>query len=174
MMRSSDLRREENYNEYLRLLQDSDYVEVAFDEESGGMSAVHTQHKFSRQLGPYGIRRGDYERIVMKVLRDHGHRIILASEKNTPGLKSCDGYLDDVPMEIKAIEGTGPWTICKKMRCAEKQNAECVVLFFPEESLYSSSRVREGLRLFQSDLNGHHSAELSKVLVVVQDHLIAD
>lgn len=117
-MRSSDLRREENYNEYLRLLQDGDYVEVAFDEESGGMSAVHTQHKFSRQLGP--------------------------------------------------------WTICKKMRCAEKQNAECVVLFFPEESLYSSSRVREGLRLFQSDLNGHHSAELSKVLVVVQDHLIAD
>lgn len=85
-MRSSDLRREENYNEYLRLLQDGDYVEVAFDEESGGMSAVHTQHKFSRQLGPYGIRRGDYERIVMKVLRDHGHRIILASEKNTPGL----------------------------------------------------------------------------------------
>lgn len=173
-MRISDLQREENYNEFLRLLHDTDYLEVTHDETSGGVSAVHKQHKFSKQLGPYGIRRGDYERRVVEVLRRHGHRVILESEKNTPGIKSCDGYLDDIRMEIKAIEGTGPWTICKKLHCAEKQHAECVVLFFPEAPLYSPERVSEGLRLFRSGLNGHNASGPFRLLIVVQDQLIAD
>ena len=110
-MRSSDLQREENYNEYLRLIQNDDYVDVTYDEQSGGMSAVHTKHKFAKQKGAYGMHQGDYERDALHVLRKCGHRIVLGAETNTPGIKSFDGFLDDVPMEIKAIEGRGTWTI---------------------------------------------------------------
>ena len=47
-MRRSELQREENYLEYLRLLENDDYLEVTFDEESGGVSAVH---KFAKRQG---------------------------------------------------------------------------------------------------------------------------
>ena len=57
----SDQQREENFQEYLRLLNNPDYVDVTFDEQSGGVSAIHLDHKFDKQMGPFGRRRGDYE-----------------------------------------------------------------------------------------------------------------
>ena len=92
-MRLSDLQREENYNEYLRLLQDADYLDVTYDVESGGVSAVHKLHKFAKQIGAYGVRQGDYERTALGVLRKCGHRIVLGSETNMPGIKSFDGFM---------------------------------------------------------------------------------
>ncbi len=173
-MRSSDLRREENYNEYLRLIQNDDYVDVTYDEQSGGMSAVHTKHKFAKQKGAFGMHQGDYERAALHVLRKCGHRIVLGAETNTPGIKSFDGFLDDVPMEIKAIEGRGTWTISTKLRQAEKQNAQCVVLYFPEEGLYSTDRIREGVRLYSSGLGCNRLSTLTRLLVVVEDRMVSD
>ena len=147
-MKSSDYSREENYNEFLRLSQSEDYSEVAYDEESGGVSAVHRLHKFDKQMGAGSLRRGDYERFVLDVVRKHGHRIILEAETNTPGIKSHDGFLDDVPMEIKAIEGTGAWSISTKLRHAENQHAKCVVLYFPEVDLFSEERILDGIRKY--------------------------
>ncbi|MBQ7458453.1 MAG: hypothetical protein IJS70_04715, partial [Bacteroidales bacterium] len=172
-MRSSDLRREENYNEYLRLLQDDDYYNVTFDDNSGGVSAIHLRHKFAKQQGISGMRRSDYERIVLEVLRKKGYRIILAEETNEPGVKSCDGFLDDTPMEIKAIEGSGIWTICSKLRYAEKQHAQCAVLFFPDKDLYSAFRVSEGIRLFNSDPNCGGSPGLKQIIIVVEERIVA-
>ena len=54
-MRRSDPQLEENYDEYLRLLQNDDYLDVTRDEESGGVSAVHKLHKFDKQIGAFGI-----------------------------------------------------------------------------------------------------------------------
>ena len=173
-MRSSDLQREENYNEYLRLLQNDDYVDVTFDEQSGGMSAVHTKHKFAKQKGAYGIRQGDYERIVLDVLRKRGHRVLLGAETNTPGIKSFDGFLDDVPMEIKAIEGKGTWTISTKLRQAEEQNAQCVVMYFPEDDLFSPSRISEGVRLFSSRPDCNQGSSLTRLVAIVQDKVVVD
>ena len=173
-MKSSDLRREENYNEYLRLLQDDDFVEVMYDEQSGGVSAVHKQHKFAKKMGVYGIRQGDYERKVLEVLRDRGHRIVLGAEPNNPGIKSFDGFLDDVPTEIKAIEGRGTWAVSTKLLQAEQQHARCVVLYFPEADLYSQLRISEGVRLFQSALNCDRQQDLQRIIVLVRDQLVSD
>lgn len=172
-MRRSYLQREENYNEYLRLLQNDDYVEVTFDEQSGGTSAVHKLHKFDKQRGPYGMRRGDYERAVLEVLRKNGFRIVLESELSIQGTKKCDGYLDDTPMEIKSIEGQGTWTVSTKLLEAGKQHAECVVLFFPVEELYSVSRISEGIRLFYSSPDIEDKPGLEDLLVIVGDTLVA-
>ena len=173
-MKGSDPRREENYNEYLRLLQDSDYENVTYDEKSGGVSGVHKRHKFSKQEGAYGMRQGDYERMVLEVLRNRGHRIVLGAETNMPGLKSFDGFLDDVPMEIKSIEGSGTWAISTKLRDAEKQHAQCVVLYFPKEDIYSPLRISEGIRLFHSGLGNNHLPGIWRLIVIVQDRLVSD
>ncbi|MBQ6081533.1 MAG: hypothetical protein IJS70_09480 [Bacteroidales bacterium] len=174
MMRRSDLQREENYNEYLRLLQNDDYLGVTYDEVSGGVSAVHKYHQFDKQKGAFGIRRGDYERIVVNVLRNEGHRIVLESEMSVQGIKKCDGLLDDIPMEIKSIEGRGTWTISTKLLEAEKQHAKCVVLFFPKADLYSDFRVIEGLRLFFSCPKRENQLKLSRLLVIVENRLVTD
>ena len=46
----------ENYQEYLRLVVDRNYLGVTFDECSGGMSAIHCEHMFDKQIGPFGYR----------------------------------------------------------------------------------------------------------------------
>ena len=168
-MRSSDLRIEENYKEYLRLLQNNDYHDVTYDEESGGVSAVHYLHKFDKQKGALLFRRGDYERTVMNVLRKDGHRVVLEAEVNTPGVKSFDGYFDDMPLEIKAVEGVGKWAVCNKLREAEKQKAKCTVLYFPDETLYSPARVKEGIQLAETSPYDRDALQLSTVLVIVGD-----
>ena len=172
-MKLSNWRREENYNEYLRLLQNDDYVDVTYDEQSGGVSAVHKLHKFDRQIGPFGIHRGDYEKKAVEVLRSLGHRIVLESELSS-GPKKCDGLLDDIPMDIKAVEGSGTWTICSKLRNAAKQNAKCVVLFFPEEELFSPLRLSEGIRLLSSSADREKLSDLIRVLAIVGDRVKAD
>ena len=92
----SDQQREENFQEYLRLLNNPDYVDVTFDEQSGGVSAIHLDHKFDKQMGPFGRRRGDYEKEVTSILRTNGHRVLLGSEENPYYLKNNDGLLNDL------------------------------------------------------------------------------
>ncbi len=41
----SDQQRDENFQEYLRLLNDPNYYDVTFDEKSGGVSAIHKDHQ---------------------------------------------------------------------------------------------------------------------------------
>ena len=58
----SDQQREENFQEYLRLLNNPDYVDVTFDEQSGGVSAIHRNHRFDKQMGPDGQSGRNWER----------------------------------------------------------------------------------------------------------------
>ena len=172
-MRISDLQREENYNEYLRLLQDDDYLDVTYDNESGGVSAVHKLHKFDKQPGLYGLRRGDYERLSINVLREGGYRIILESEHSKQNTRICDGYLDDIPLEIKAVEGDGIWTICTKLLQAEKQHAQSVVLFFPDIKLFSEERVFDGLGKYLANPDVGSERIIRQLLAVSREEVLA-
>lgn len=144
MMRSSDLQSEENFNEYLRLLQDEDYVDVTYDEKSGGVSAVHKSHRLDKTQGPNGEKRGNYELKTAETLRCNGHSIVLVQESDRVGVKQYDGLLDGIPCEIKSVERVGRWTIRTKIANAIRQGAQTVVLFFPAASLFSEQRVKDG------------------------------
>ena len=143
-MRISDLQREENYNEYLRLLQDGDYLDVTYDNESGGVSAVHKDHRLDKSQGPNGEKRGTYELKTVETLRHDGHSIVLLKESGEVGVKQYDGLLDEVPCEIKAVEMSGRWSIRTKIANAIRQGAQYVVLFFPDASLFSEQWVKDG------------------------------
>ena len=171
-MRRSEYLVEENYSEYLRLLQNADYLEVTFDEESGGVSGVHKYHKFDKQRGAYGFRRGDYERQALDILRCNGFRAVLESEIGSQNTKRCDGYLNDSPMEIKSVEGSGLWAISTKLRNAVKQKAHCVVLLFPKADEFSWFRVKDGLRLFLSSPETNKDY-LEFLIIIAGDRIVA-
>ena len=169
----SDQQREDNYQEYLRLLKDPDYVDVSFDDKSGGVSAVHRDHRFDKQMGPFGCRRGDYEKQVVSILRNNGFRVVLGSEVSPLYLKNNDGLLNDLPMDIKSIESNGVWSICTKMREAEKQGAEVVVLYFPKTELYSLNRVIDGIGKYENNPQ-IQSMKSIKSCVVISGDIIVD
>ncbi|MBQ9311147.1 MAG: hypothetical protein IJ222_09870 [Bacteroidales bacterium] len=143
-MRSSDFQREENFNDYLRLLRNNDYEQVMFDEKSGGVSAVHKGHRLDKQPGLNGERRGNYELRTVETFRQYGHSIVLLNESEVIGVKQYDGLLDGAPCEIKAVEQMGRWTVRTKIANAVKQGAVHVILFFPDPGLFSEERVQDG------------------------------
>ena len=165
-------RREENYQEFLRLLQDTNFIDVTFDEQSGGVSAVHRDHKFDKQMGPFGRRRGDYEKEVTSILRTNGHRVLLGSEESPYYLKNNDGLLNDMPMDIKTVESNGVWSISSKLREAEKQGAEVVVLYFPNPGLYSKSRVLDGISKYENNPQIQAIKTITSCYVIVGDRIM--
>ncbi len=140
----SDQQREENYQEYQRLLQNPDYIDVTFDEVSGGVSAVHKDHRLDKQKGVEGCRCGIYELKTAAVLRGNGHSIILEKESTEVGVRQYDGLLDGIPCEIKSVEKMGRWTIRTKISNAIRQGADTVILYFPDASIYSEEKVQSG------------------------------
>ena len=166
------MQREENYTEYLRLLQDEDYLDVTYDNESGGVSAVHRLHKFDKQVGPFGCRRGDYEIRVVSVLRTNGFRVLLESEESPFYTKNNDGLLNDSPMDIKTIESTGVWSISTKLRESEKQGANVVVLYFPDPTLYSNERVLDGISKYENNPQIQAKKTITECIVIVGDRIV--
>ena len=171
-MGNDESRREENYQEYLRLKQNPDYYDVTFDVQSGGVSAIHKDHCFDKTLGPFGIRRGKYETRTMDCLRRHGHSIIMQSEASRiPMQKSCDCTIDEFSGEIKAVEGEGYWSIRTKLSQAIKQGADYVVLYFPIESLYSKERILNGLLLNSKTTDGANEP-IKAIYCIVESNLV--
>lgn len=167
--------REENYQEYLRLIDDPDYLEVTFDEQSGGVTAIHRLHRFDKQKGPFGYSRGEYERHVLLTLREYGHQIILLPEvDNKTSVKSCDGILDDMMVEIKTIEGDGHWAVRTKIYDAARQGADVLAFFFPKSDLFTIGRIEEGWKMCEDDSESTTACRkpISRILAVVESRLI--
>ena len=135
---------------------------------------MHKLHKFAKKQGINGKNQGDYERDVLDVMRKNGHRILLESETNSPGVKSCDGYLDDIPLEIKAIEGSGAWAICSKLLKADKQKARCVILYFPDKSLFSEARIEDGIGKYMASPDVGKGLNISRLLAISEDGWMAE
>ena len=167
----SDQQRDENFQEYLRLLNDSNYYDVTFDEKSGGVSAIHKDHQFDKKIGPFGIKRGIYEIKTINALMRLGYSIILEPELSSGSTvcKSFDGYLNGLSTEIKAIESDGRWAIRTKLSKAHKQGATIVVLFFPDKNLFSKERVIQGWKDFETSSN---SVGYLSLLCVVEEAVI--
>lgn len=165
----SDQQREENYQEYLRLLKDPNYYDVYFDEQSGGVSAIHREHKFDSEIGAFGIKVGEYETLAVNALRKSGHYVTLESELAPNGVKTPDGQIDGFIMEIKAIEKNGKWAIKYKLHRAAKQGAECVILYFHKKELFSIERFEDGWSKFQADKDSlQYVNSIKRIICVVE------
>jgi len=141
---------EANRKEYERLLKDDNYTNVRFNPRNGALTAIHKEHNFDKTVGIFGIERGEYERISLDVLYDYGHRVVFESEKpdNTQKHRRFEGFLDEKRFEIKSIEGTGKRNVEYKIYEASGQDAEIVVLYYHDTSVFSKQRIDEGYKAY--------------------------
>lgn len=126
---------------------DENYIDVDFDEISGGLKATHVNHNFDEYIGRFGIKRGEYEKITRDALFKSGYRIILRPEVGDG--KQPDGYINDILMDIKGVEGNSLYS----MKRANKQGVDCCILYFHDKSKYDRNVVEENFRNFPSWLN---------------------
>lgn len=170
-MENSGLKREENYKEFLRLTDNPDYLDVTFDEESGGVYAVHKEHCFDKQMGPFGCQRGQYELDVARILQRNGAIVLLESEyPKGKGVKAFDAKINGIAAEIKTIEQNGRWAVRTKIHSAIRQGAELLVLYFPDCTTFSEERIWEGWRIN----NSLNQPETLKQILVVQNNEVLE
>ena len=166
----SNQQREENFQEYLRLLHDPNYYEVIFDDDSGGVSAIHREHCFDKQIGPFGYRRGQYEVYVANILRRCGHSVLLESEyPKGQRVKTCDALIDGSFSEIKTVESNGRWSIRTKVYSAIKKGAEVLVLYYPNSDLFSEEKILEGWFINTSQTQ---PVSLKKIICVKEERVV--
>ena len=166
----SDLRREKNYQAFRRLQQCPDYVDVTFDIMSGGISAIHKEHCFDKQIGPFGYPRGQYELEVVNLLRKKGYSILLESEyPKGKRIKAYDAVINGSTAEIKTIESDGRWSVRTKVYSAIRQGAQTLVLYYPKSAVFSLYKVLEGWHL-----NNCVDTEsmLNRIIVLVENDIL--
>ena len=159
---------------YLKYKNDPNYKDVVFDKDSGGISAIHKLHKFSseKSLIDPTKKKGWYEKQCATTLRKKGHVVILESEIKANNIKTPDGYIDGVLMDIKMIEANGKYAVKDKFHDAVRQQVECVILQFPKKSLYSPKRVADGWKRFLNDIfSKKYTQTIKRVICVVEDEV---
>jgi hypothetical protein len=159
---------EANRIEYHRLLEDSNYTDVRFDDKTGGLLAIHRCHYFDPTVGIFGIPRGEYEKIASDTLYDYGMSVILKSEISGYLIKTPEGLLNGKLFDIKSIEGTGKNNIINNMKGASKKKVEAVVLYYHDKNMFSEKQLREGYQFY---LRNSQSKHIQNVYYIVDGKL---
>lgn len=142
-------------DEFNRLNNDPQYTNVEYNIQ-GGVKATHKDHSFAP-------KKGHYEKEVQDILFKNGDVMILDNEKGEPGQKFSDGYLNGLKADIKTIEGSGKNTIKRKFQEAQSQEAESVILYFPDDNLFSIDRINSGFAMF----TGQSEYQFKEVIYIV-------
>ena len=113
---------EENRKLYEKLSKDKDYTNVEFNPQNGGLKAVHIGHNFAK-VG------GKYEKEVMNIGYNNGHKVILRDERGNDS-KHIEGTWDDQPMEVSGKNGKSTNNINKGLiHCAEKPGCKVAIIY---------------------------------------------
>ncbi len=153
--------------EFEKLLANKDYLDVAFDEKTGGLKATHRLHSFDPN-------KGHYEKEARDLLFENGYKIVLEkelaeeNEKVIDGIKRIDGFLNDLSCDISSILGSGKHTIKRAFQHSEGKNVKVAILYFPNKELFSVERVSSGL----SDFNKYSNHTFEKIILVFKDGVV--
>ena len=100
------------------------------------------------------------------------HIILFESESAPEGVKTPDGTIDGIRMDVKAVEGYGKWSIKDKFYDSIKKNVECVILYFHRKELYSVERLDDGWVKFINDKDSQrYRMTIKRVLCVVEQQV---
>lgn len=148
--------------EFEKLLANKDYLDVTFDEKTGGLKATHRLHSFDPN-------KGNYEKEARDLLFQNGDKIILEKEladigeKVKDGEKHIDGYLNNLSCDISTILGSGKNTIKRAFQHSAGKNAQVAIFYFPNRELFSKERISVGLRAF----NGNSAYKFKRIIYIV-------
>jgi len=135
-------RMEERRAEYLRYLNDTDYKDVEYHEESGGVKATHINHTFDD-------KKGWYEKKVQTAGFVNGHSVVLDVEHhNIFQHRNTEGLWDGLLFEIAGAENGTANNIRNALKhCAKKPGTRIAVLFFPNDN-FSTEEFYDGYSKF--------------------------
>lgn len=164
--KASDKQRIENRKLYRKYMNDPNYKDVVFDEESGGMKATHIQHS----LDP---NKGFYETTVQDVGCKNGHSVILQKEpQNVYKTKVCEGLWDGMKFEIAGAETAKPTNIRNALKhCAGKPGTNVAVLLFPNKD-FDKIKFNEGLSRYNGLKGTSQYVDLDYIYCINDDKII--
>jgi len=132
-----------------------EFTKHYFDKDTGGYVVFHEKHLLDKYTGKY-------ELLASKVLSKEGHKIILQDESALG--RKFDGFLNDIPFEIKSIHNNTTHSIKKHLHKAYTQKAEIIVLYFPNKfdikilkqgiNRWKGIYPQEQLKIISIDKNG--------------------
>lgn len=127
--------------EYKAYKSNSNYIDVAFDNKTGGLKATHKEHNFDSNA-----TRKEYEPSVRDIGYKDGNKVILEKEDHTKhGVRNTEGFWNDKPFEIAARESGTPNNIRDGLKhCAKKPKCKVAVLYYPKNN-FSINAFEEGL-----------------------------
>jgi len=155
-------KRDNNKQSYEYYLKNPEYINVDFNQESGGLMATHKDHLFDHL-------RGKYEIEVQNILFNHGDKIIFESEKGKDiDEKYFEGYINDKSFELASSEGVGKNNIKHCLQHCKSKNAEVAVIYFADNKMYNTERLLKGIYSFKRT----DDYRFSYIMCVVKDKRI--
>ena len=172
---SKNSKREGHFQDYLDLSKSFELRDVVFNCITGGLSAIHRSHCYDKAMGRFGYKRGEYEIRTVNVLRNYGYKIILiAEDSEIVNEKQYDALLNNQATEIKAIEDIGRCSIRTKIQRAAKQGASVLILYFPESSLYTRTRILDGWQRFLTDGKTRYLHNVVTLIICIVEERIEE
>lgn len=129
-----------NYQTYLRLKKNEDYIDVVFDKSTGGIKATHKLHHFHPHTGMD-------EKYLQDLFYKNGYSVILEDESSNQS-KNVDGYINNLSMDFSSILGDGKNAIKRALKHSKDKNAKIAVLYFKNNEHYSFDRLINGVKSF--------------------------
>ena len=156
---------ESRKKEYQKLLADSNYKEVEFDEKTGGLKATHINHNFDKHGGKYEIH-------VQNVGYRNGHSVILEEENHTNyKVKNVEGKWDGYNFEIATAETGTVNNIRNALKhCASKPAAEYAIVFMPGDLNWDNLRM--GIAKYNGLKHTKQYRKFRKIIIINQDKII--
>ena len=118
---------EERHALYLKLLNDSNYYDVMFNPENGGLKAVHYGHNFDKE-------KGHYEKEVMRYAYQNGYCVILENEQGKNiGENYTEGFWNEDVFELATCENANSNNnniVNGLKHCASKDDTKTAILYF--------------------------------------------
>ena len=160
----------ENEAKYQVLKDDSNYINVSFDKETGGLGAEHIMH--NRSGSGYS-----YELSVLTAGSKAGHSVILGPEPNDKyKVRSTEGSWDGFKFEV-----SGKLTFSKSAvrnglkHCASKKTTEYAVLYFPNGG-FNLPEFKEGLSMFNglAPQNDGQWLRFKKIICIQEEEIVLE
>ena len=157
----------ENKNLYEKYKDDPNYINVEFNEKTGGMTATHKEHNFDN-------KKGWYETSVMEVGFQNGHSIIFEKEDHTvQNKKNVEGLWDNQNFEIGAAENFTKQNIRNALKhCAKKPDCDIAVIFVPDENNYDKNNLFQGILCYEGLRNTKQWKLFNLILFISKDRIL--
>jgi hypothetical protein len=150
---------ERNRAEYERYKNDSNYKDVEFNEDNGGLRATHIKHTFDK-------KKGWYEEEAQRIGFNEGHSVILGKEDHTKyKVKNNEGFWDEMAMETAGAETCSSANIRNALKhCAKKPDVQVAVIFLPEE--YNLDEIHKGIARYNGLRRTSQWKEFEKIVFI--------